>query len=435
MYSAAYVWAKVINRLEEQFSAVTVSAWFDDAEPVELNENALILHTPSDFRRETILKSFKAPIEAIVKELLGRDITLEVWNDAQYNAQTPAAPALWTHNPQFSFSTFVPGQENLVPYKAAQYVAELPTDSAYNPLYLYGRPGVGKTHLLYAIANRAAALYPDANIVYIKGDQFTNELIQAIRQAKTAEFKDKYRKADLLLIDDIQFISGKEATQEEFFNTFNSLYETHKQIVMTCDRAPKELTILDDRLRSRFGSGITLKIEAPDRDTRAKIIRAKAGQLDLSLTEEIVNYLSEKLRDDVRQLIGGLFKIRAFVSLSGMQLTPANVAKTVEDIQTTQSCAVVTPKLVVRYVSSYYGIEESRLMGSQRSKNITEPRQIAMFLTKQMTGMGPAEIGKYFGRHHTTVCHALEKVQDALGRSSDLRKQLEDIKRNIEANI
>ena len=223
------------------------------------------------------------------------------------------------------------------------HVAEHLSDSVYNPLYLYGPPGVGKTHLVYSIANRVSQLYPDAKIVCIKGDQFTNELIQCILNHSTAEFKNKYRGADLLLVDDIQFIAGKETTQEEFFHTFNYLYELRKQIVLTSDRAPTDMPTLEDRLRSRFGSGVMVKIEPPDKDTRALIIEAKAQELGLCFGPEVIDYLAEKLCDNCRQIEGGLRKIKAYKDLSNMRLTMENIAKTIEDVQTSETSAVVTP--------------------------------------------------------------------------------------------
>ena len=238
MQSAAYIWAKILNQLEERLSAVTVSAWFDDAELVELNENNLIIYTPSDFRQEIILRSCKQHVEDILREQFDLKAQLLVWGDAELEThrQTNTPDSIWKINPHFSFDTFVAGEQNSVPLKAAMHVADNVGDSVFNPLYYYGPPGVGKTHLLYSIANRISQTHPEAKIVYVKGDQFTNELVQAILHSTTVAFKKKYREADILLVDDIQFIAGKESTQEEFFHTFNNLYEMRKQIVLTSDR-------------------------------------------------------------------------------------------------------------------------------------------------------------------------------------------------------
>ena len=438
MQAATYIWAKIIGIMEDRLSPVAVSAMFDDAELVEINDKALVIYSPSDFRQEAIRRTYKSHIEEILQEEFDLHIALEVWGDADLKKHKvdSKTDSLWTYNPHFNFSTFIAGSSNQVPLRAAMHVAEHLSDSVYNPLYLYGPPGVGKTHLVYSIANRVSQLYPDAKIVCIKGDQFTNELIQCILNHSTAEFKNKYRGADLLLVDDIQFIAGKETTQEEFFHTFNYLYELRKQIVLTSDRAPTDMPTLEDRLRSRFGSGVMVKIEPPDKDTRALIIEAKAQELGLCFGPEVIDYLAEKLCDNCRQIEGGLRKIKAYKDLSNMRLTMENIARTIEDVQTSETSAVVTPELVVRYTCRYYGVEENQLRGRQRSKNISEPRQVAMYLIRQMADMSLEDIGKFFNRDHSTVKYALTAIQDALALDGNgMKDKLQDIMRNIEANI
>ena len=437
MQSAAYIWAKVIGFLEERLSAVAVCAMLDDAKVLELNDKALIIYSPSDFRQEAIRRSYQTHIEEILRKEFDLDVRLEVWGDAELNKhkQNGANDPSWICNPHFTFSSFVSGSTNQVPLKAAMHVAEHPADPVYNPLFLYGPPGVGKTHLMYAIANCASQLHPLAKIVCVKGDQFTNELIQCILNRSTADFKAKYRSADILLVDDIQFIAGKEATQEEFFHTFNYLYELRKQIVLTSDRAPADMPTLEDRLRGRFGEGVMVRIAPPDAQTRGLIIRAKAEELGLELSDQIVEHLSEKLCDNVRQIEGGLRKIRAFKDLSGMRLTFDNIAETIADIQTPETGATVTPDLVVRYTCRYYGVDESQLKGQQRCKNISEPRQMAMYLIRTMTSCSLEDIGKYFHRNHSTVKYALDTVERSLASSgSDIENKLREIMHNIEAN-
>ncbi len=437
MQAAAYIWAKVINQLEERLSAVTVSAWFDDAELIELNEDNLILYTPSDFRQEIILRSCKQHVEEILQEQFDLKVKLLVWGDTELEAhrQTNTPDNIWKINPHFSFDTFVAGAQNEVPLKAAMHVADNVGDSVYNPLYYYGPPGVGKTHLLYSIANKISQSHPEAKIVYVKGDQFTNELVQAILHSSTVAFKKKYREADILLVDDIQFIAGKESTQEEFFHTFNNLYEMRKQIVLTSDRAPNDMPLLEDRLRGRFGEGVMVKIEPPDLDTRKQIIRAKAAELHLRFTDEVVDYLGERLCDNVRQIEGGLRKVKAFRDLSNMPLTLPNISKIVADIQTSETCAVVTPDTVVRYVCKYFGVDETQLKSPHRSKNISEPRQIAIYLIRELTGLQLEAIGKYFNRDHGTISASIKKIQGLLSmKDSNIENILRDIRMNIEAN-
>lgn len=434
MQAATYIWAKILGILEERFSSAVVSAMLDDAELVELNDKALIIYSPSEFRQEAIRRNYKTQIEDILRREFNLQVSFEVWGDDQYhrNQSGKARPPLWTCNPQFTFDSFIPGTCNLIPYRAAMHVAEHLGDTVYNPLYLYGPPGVGKTHLVYAIANRVSQLCPEAKILCIKGEQFTSELIQAIVHRSTADFKDKYRNADILLVDDIQFMAGKESTQEEFFHTFNALFEQGKQIVLTCDRAPSDLQTLEDRLKGRFGEGVMVKLEPPDAQTRAQIIRAKAEALGLVLSDEVVDYLTEKLCDNVRQIEGGLRKLLAFRDLSDMRLTVENVAKTVADVQTPEYNPVVTPDLVIRYVCRYYGVEEEPLRGRRRSKNISEPRQLAMYLIRQLTSTSLEDIGKYFNRDHSTVKYALRAVEAAITPGSEIERKLRDIMDNIE---
>lgn len=438
MQAATYIWAKVIGILEERVSAVAVSAMLDDAELVELNDKSLIIYSPSDFRQEAIRRSYKGYVEDILRDEFNLNITFDVWGDTELRKhdQSVSSESLWTYNPHFNFSSFVSGVSNQIPLKAAIHVAEHLGDTVYNPLYLYGPPGVGKTHLVYSIANRVSQLYPDAKIVCIKGDQFTNELIQSIMNRTAADFKNKYRSADILLVDDIQFIAGKESTQEEFFHTFNYLYELRKHIVLTSDRAPGDMPTLEDRLRGRFGEGVMVKIELPDKDTRALIIQAKAKELGLHFGDDVINFLADKLCANVRQIEGGLRKIRAFKDLSDMRLSLENIARTIEDVQTSETGAVITPDLVVRYVCRYYGVEESQIKGRQRNKNISEPRQVAMYLIRQMAGLSQDDIGKYFGRDRSTVVYALSAIDKAKSLSgSEMENKLQDIIRNIEANI
>ena len=431
MLSAAFIWAKTIGYLEQQLDAVTVATWFDDAELVELNEEHLILYTPSLLRRNVIMDRCKDYVEAVLKERFGLQAELLVWNDGELerHRQSRSGKPVWQDHPLFRFETFIAGTSNELPLKAAIHVAEHPGDPIYNPLFFYGAPGVGKTHLLYAIANRVSQTAPSAKIVLVRGEQFTNDLVQAIRRGSSEEFREKYRQADVLLVDDMQFIAGKEATQEEFFNTFNALYEMNKQIVLTSDRRPEDLATLEERLRGRFGTGVIVKIENPDRETRRQIIRAKAALLKLQLDVSAVDYIADTLRSNVRQIEGGLRKLRAWQDLGDMKLTPENIARTLADFQRSEEEVVVTPNAVLRQVCRYYGVEIDQVKGTQRSKNITEPRQVAMYLMHELLKMSLSEIGRYFGRDHTTVGHAVEKVETGCRkRDSSMSAHLCEIK-------
>jgi len=433
MYSSAYVWAKVLIHMEERLGAVTVSAWFDDAEIVELNEEHLILYSSSDFRREIIRRRCTDYIQDALKEIFNSDAKLMVFGDEELAAYKSHGKQKTTmdFNPQFCFENFVVGPSNRFANGAAIAVTNNP-GHVYNPLFIYGPAGVGKTHLLYAIANGIRKKNPDANIVYIKGDQFTNELIDAIKSGKNIEFRSKYREADLFLIDDIQFIAGKESTQEEFFHTFNKLYEEHKQIVMTSDRKPSDMVTLEDRLKTRFEWGLLADIQPPDYETRMAIIKNKAYSLGLDLNDEVCNYIAVNVTSNVRQIEGTVKKIMAYRDLNNMPLDLPNVSRAISDMFKSEGNTLPTPSLIISQVCKFYSIEEDVLRGTLKNKGTAEARQIATYLIRKLTNLSLPDIGKEFNRDHSTILYGIRKVEVAL-KNGD--QQLQDNIRDITANI
>ena len=433
MYSSAYVWAKILNYLEERLSSSIVSASFDDAEIIELNEEKLILYSPSDFRREVIARRYTAIIQDALKEIFNSDAKVIVFGEdelAAYKTKGKNATSM-DFNPQFTFENFVVGPSNRFAHGAAIAVANHPGD-VYNPLFIYGPPGVGKTHLLYAIANGIRKQNPQANVVYIKGDQFTNELIQALQSGKNIEFRSKYREADLFLIDDVQFIAGKEATQEEFFHTFNKLYEEHKQIVMTSDRKPSDMLTLEKRLQTRFEWGLLADVQPPDYETRMAIIKNKCRQLALDLPEDVCNYIATNITNNVRQIEGTVKKIMAYRDLNNMPLDLPNVSRAINDMFKAEGNALPTPNLIISQVCKFYSVDETALRGTQKNKGIAEPRQIAMYLVRKLTNMSLPEIGQEFSKDHTTVLYAIRKVELELKNGNDtMRNNIRDITANI----
>ena len=433
MYSSAYVWAKVLNHMEERMGAVTVSAWLDDAEVVELNEENLILYSPSDFRREIIRRRCTEYIHDALKEIFNSDAKLLVFGDEELNAfkQKGKSASSMDFNPQFTFDNYVVGPSNRFAHSAAIAVSKTP-GQVYNPLFIYGPAGVGKTHLLYAIANGIRKQNPDANIVYIKGDQFTNELIAAIQSGKNIEFRSKYREADLFLIDDIQFIAGKESTQEEFFHTFNKLYEEHKQIVMTSDRKPSDMLTLEDRLKTRFEWGLLADVQPPDYETRMAILKNKAKSLGLQLDDDVCNYIAINVTNNVRQIEGTVKKILAYRDLNNMPLDLPNISRAIDDMFKSEGNALPTPSLIISQVCKFYSIDEAVIRGTLKNKGTAEARQVAIYLIRKLTNLSLPDIGKEFARDHSTILYAIRKVEVALKNGdSNMQNNIRDITANI----
>ncbi len=433
MVAAAFVWAKIIHYLEDKISSSLVSSWFDEAEVVELTEKHLIIYAPDEFRRDLIQRRCSEYVKDGLKELFDMNAELKVLGKEEYEFyKTKGESNSIDLNPQFTFDTFIVGPSNRMAHSAAHAVSQTP-GQVYNPLFLYGPPGVGKTHLLYAIANEIRKANPQTNVVYIKGDQFTNELIDAIRTGKNIEFRSKYREADLFLIDDIQFISGKDATQEEFFHTFNKLFEAHKQIVMTSDRKPGDMPTLEERLRTRFEWGLIMDIQPPDYETRMAIINTKAASLGLELSEEVCNFIAVNVTNNVRQIEGTVKKIKAYHDLDGMALTLDNISNVIRDMFKNENNSLPTPNLIISQVCKFYNLDESTLRGAQRTKEIAEARHAAIYLIRKLTNLSTPDIGKEFGgRDHTTVLNSITKIETELkSGNTTLQNHLRDITANI----
>ncbi len=432
MYSSAYVWAKILGYMEERLGSVTVSAWLDDAEVVELNDSHLIVYSPSDFRRDIIRRRCTDYIQDALKEIFNSDAKLLVFGDEERDTfRNKHKASSMDFNPQFTFDNYVVGPSNRFAHSAAIAVSKTP-GQVYNPLFIYGPPGVGKTHLLYAIANGIRRDNPNANVVYIKGDQFTNELIAAIQSGKNIEFRSKYREADLFLIDDVQFIAGKESTQEEFFHTFNKLYEEHKQIVMTSDRKPSDMLTLEDRLKTRFEWGLLADVQPPDYETRMAIIKNKAKSLGLQLGDDVCNYIAINVTNNVRQIEGTVKKILAYRDLNNMPLDLPNVSRAIDDMFKSEGNALPTPGLIISQVCKFYNLEEAVIRGTQKNKGTAEARQIAMYMIRKLTNLSLPDIGKEFGRDHSTVLYAIRKVEVALKNGDkETRDRIRDITSNV----
>ena len=433
MYSSAYVWAKVLTHMENLLSTTVISTWFDDAEVVELTEHKLVLYSPSEFRKDIIERRCAPHILDAMKELFDMTVELQVLtgDEVEEFKKKGKTPQFIEYNPQFTFDRFVVGPSNRFAHAAAIAVANKPAET-YNPLFIYGPSGLGKTHLLYAIAGEINYRHPDYNIIYIKGDQFTNEMIQSLQEGKNAEFRNKYRNADLFLVDDIQFISGKESTQEEFFHTFNNLYENHKQIVLTSDRPPSDLLRLEDRLKTRFEWGLIADINPPDYETRMAIILNKSKSLGMDMPDDVCAYIAENITTNIRQIEGTVKKIKAYWELTGMEINVANVSRAIKDMYKGKADTLPTPSLIISEVGKFYNIDDDTLRGTLKNKGTAEARQVAMYLIRKMTNLSLPDTGKEFGRDHSTVLHSVRKIEKAL---SDSKNPLNETIRDIMANI
>jgi len=434
--SVADVWNNVLQQLKGKLSETAINTWFDELEAVDIQGNTFILHCSNDFKKRYIESLYMAPIKESIRDIFSTDFEVSILDDAAFadlnGGNTKKHSDRFTSD-EFTFDTFVVGPSNKLAYAASIAVAEHPAQN-YNPLLIYGDSGLGKTHLIYAIANVIKRNDRNAKIAYVKGDDFTNELVAAIQAGpnKTAEMREKYRQADLLLVDDIQFIAGKKQTQEEFFHTFNNLYESGRQIVLTSDRPPSEMTQLEDRLRTRFEWGLLVDVAPPDFETRLAIIKNKAALLGLELPAEVSTFIAENVTANVRQLEGTINKIMAFKDLLGKDADEETVIRAIKDMLKRSNEYIPTPEAILEYISKYYMLEESVIRGQQRIRDAVQARQIAMYLIRSMTNLSLDEIGKQFdNRDHSTVLYSIKEVEKKMKKDAAFAEAVKAIKTNI----
>ena len=436
MNSVADVWQNVVQTLKGDLSETTISTWFDELEAVDIKGNNMILHCSNDFKKGYIESLFMKNIKSALRDLFSTDFEVTILDDPGYlsfvGGEKKKQSDRFTSD-EFTFATFVVGPSNKLAYAASKAVADHPAQN-YNPLLIYGDSGLGKTHLIYAIANVIRKNDPTSKIAYVKGDEFTNELVRAIQEgpAKTAEMREKYRQADLLLVDDVQFIAGKKQTQEEFFHTFNTLYESGRQIVLTSDRPPSEMTILEDRLRTRFEWGLLVDVAPPDFETRMAIIKNKAALLGLELPDKVIAYIAENVTANVRQIEGTINKIMAFKDLLGDEADEDSVTRAIQDIVKRSNEYIPTPEAILDYISKYYNVDETIIRGQQRNRDAVQARQIAMYLIRSMTALSLDDIGKVFdNRDHSTVLYSIQQVEKKMKTDTAFSEKVKAIKTNI----
>ncbi len=430
------IWNRTLELLKDEMTEISYNTWILTIEPISIDSNTITLGVPADFQKGILESRYSYLIKNSLRQITHKDYNLYFSIPSQ--AQSKPTVQEYTEdtsglvlNPKYTFDTFVIGNGNRFAHAASLAVAEAPA-KAYNPLFLYGGVGLGKTHLMHAIGHFVLSQNPALKVLYVSSEKFTNELINAIKDDKNEEFRYKYRNIDVLLIDDIQFIGGKERTQEEFFHTFNALYEANKQIIISSDKPPKEINTLEDRLRSRFEWGLIADIAPPDLETRIAILRKKAQLEKLDVPDDVMAFIASNVASNIRELEGALNRVIAYSSLTENVISVEMSTEALKDMFNNSKQVIINSKTIQEAVSRYYHLKTEELKSQRRSRDVSFPRQIAMYLCREMTDMSLPKIGDDFGgRDHTTVMHACEKIKSDIEESSELRRTIEDIKKNI----
>jgi chromosomal replication initiator protein len=432
----ASLWSRLIAALEGKVPPAALESWVRPCRLIQLEGDHLRIAAPNKYTRDWLYEHHADALQAAARAVLGGNpqISVEIDRDPVSPEPLPAPPAgtLPTTglSTRYTFESFVIGNSNQFAQAACEAVAELPS-RAYNPLFIYGGVGLGKTHLLHAVGHQIAKLYPHLRLVYLSSERFTNDLINAIRYDRTAEFRAKYRTIDLLLIDDIQFISGKERTQEEFFHTFNDLYEARKQIVVSSDAAPKEIPELEERLRSRFEWGLIADIQPPDFETRVAILKKKAETERVRLPDDVAYLIASRIKANIREIEGSLTRMIAFCSLSGREMSVDLAQEVLADLWGEEE-KIISIEQIQRKVAEHFSIKLSDMRAQNRAKSVAFPRQIAMYLSRQLTHASLSDIGRAFGgKDHTTVLHAVSKLQALVQEDPKLKQTIDTLTQGI----
>lgn len=427
------VFGMVCELCRKEISETAFNLWIKDIEIDRFEDSVVYLKVRSELKRQIIEEKYLSLLQRSFETVLGFEVQVRILHEAQQ----PAAPKKEkeedapTGDYEYTFSTFIVGPSNKFAHAASLAVAANPAN-AYNPLFIYGDSGLGKTHLLYAIRKEIQQNFPEKKILYSRGEEFTNELINAISSDTTAQFHEKYRQADVLLVDDIQFISGKVQTQEEFFHTFNELHQAGKQIVLTSDRPPKEIKTLEDRLRTRFEWGLLADIQPPEFETRIAIVRRKAQLLDLEMPDDVAEYIANRLKNNIRQLEGTVKKLKAYQMFSDAPPSLLFAQNAVRDILSDNQPTPVTVERIIAEVGRTYGVSPQDIRSAKRSAQISSARQTSMHIVREITQMSMASIGAEFGgKDHATVVYALQQVEKKMKKDMRYKETIEDIIKNI----
>ena len=425
-------WDRACDSLRGDIASASYKTWIEPLRLLTQRGNLLIAETQNQISKSTIQVRYEPLLLNAMNTLLARDFTLKlITPDEASPSQDAELVSGASLNPHYTFETFVVGNSNRFAHAASLAVAEAPSD-AYNPLFLYGGVGLGKTHLMHAIGNFMQVRSPELKILYITSENFTNELIAAIAGKTNQQLREKLRTVDVLLIDDIQFIAGKPSTQEEFFHTFNELHSAGKQVIICSDKPPKEIPTLEERLRSRFEWGLIADIQKPDYENRIAILKKKAELESLNIDMDVLAYIAERVETNIRELEGSLTCVVAYASLNGREITLQLADEALRKTLTPKTPRKISPEDVMTAVSRFYGVKLDQMTSGRRSHNILLPRQVAMFLMREMLGTTFPMIGQYFGgRDHSTVMSAYEKIKDAISADSQLNATVDDLEQLI----
>jgi len=437
------IWNNTLKLIKVELTEVSFNTWLKTIEPISITEDNIILAAPNEFTKGILEGRYLNLIKNAVKQVTNTDFEVQfiipgeevsIDND---NGQTSVvienndSTLRGLLNPKYTFDTFVIGNSNRFAHAASLAVAEAPAQ-AYNPLFIYGGVGLGKTHLMHAIGHYILNQNPKSKVVYVSSEKFTNELINSIRDDRNDEFRNRYRNVDVLLIDDIQFIAGKERTQEEFFHTFNALHEANKQIIISSDRPPKEIPTLEDRLRSRFEWGLIADIQPPDLETRIAILKKKAKVENLDVENDVMLYIATKIQSNIRELEGALIRIVAYSSLTNKEVTVELAEEALKDIISSTQPREITVDLIKEMVSKNFNIKMEDFNSKKRTRAIAYPRQVAMYLCRELTDLSLPKIGDEFGgRDHTTVIHACDKISTDIEDDSNFKRKIENVIKEI----
>ncbi|KAB3533829.1 chromosomal replication initiator protein DnaA [Alkaliphilus pronyensis] len=444
-YNLSEVWEKTLDLIKTELTEVSFNTWIKTIDPISLEEKQIILGVQNDFTRGILNNRYLALLSNAIKQVTTKKLEIQFIvpsEESVKNVKKEQGKSIKaqleilttnTLNPKYTFDTFVIGNSNRFAHAASVAVAEAPA-KAYNPLFIYGGVGLGKTHLMHAIGHYILENNPKSRVAYVSSETFTNELINSIRDDRNVEFRNRYRNVDVLLVDDIQFIAGKERTQEEFFHTFNALHESNKQIIISSDRPPKEIPTLEDRLRSRFEWGLIADIQPPDFETRIAILRKKAQMEDIEVPNDVTIYVAKKIQSNIRELEGALIRIVAYSSLTNSEISVDLASEALKEIFSSKP-KQLNISTIKETISKRFNIKLEDIDSKKRTRAIAYPRQVAMYITRELTDLSLPKIGEEFGgRDHTTVMHAHEKISSDIKNDSNLKERVEDIIKELKGD-